>query len=109
MLRFAYFYSALLCFAQAETLELLLLRRSVSSRSQRMAGVLLVVGVYPSKLEATLNLEPNLTGWFWSKRQCHIQIRVALRTKRLPESCDTWVADLDFLVLLVHVSDFMFD
>ena len=71
-----------------------------------MAGVLLVVGVYPSKLEATLNLEPNLTGWFWSKRKRHLSMRVALRGERFPESDDTWVAAwVGSLLWAIHFKD----
>ena len=74
-----------------------------------MDGVLVVVGVAPSKLEETLNLVPNLAGWFWSQRTRHIHIRVALRNKRLSESEDTWIADRDFPVSLVHVSGLTFE
>ena len=56
--------------------------------------------------EATVNVVPNLTGWSWSKRKCHIPMRVALRGERFPESDDTWVAAwVGSLLWAIHFKD----
>ena len=69
-----------------------------------MAGVLVVVGVVPDDLENTLNLVPNLAGWFWLQRTHHIHIRLLLRCANLCERSDKRIADRDLPVPLVQVS-----
>ena len=69
-----------------------------------MAGVLVVVGLVPSKLEDALNSARCLGSWFWGQRTRHLHIRVRLREAKLKESSTDWLADRDFCVSLVEVS-----
>ena len=69
-----------------------------------MAGVLVVVGLVPDRLEKALNSVSSLAGWFWRHRTRHIHIRVLLRQANLGEIIDEWIADREVCVSLVEVS-----